>query len=618
MSQVIIRTDLLLKPQYNVYLFQPQYSATVQGKKQYWLPYSAGCIWSYANQFTEIKNKFQLIDLIFRRENIDQLMAKFALNPPKVCGFSVYAWNEKYCLYIAEQIKKLYPNCIIVFGGPQCNSKTSLNQFIDCVVLAEGEESFLKILRTIIEKQPLDKIYEKSRLADLEIPSPYLTGVFDNIIKQYPNYVWSTVIETNRGCPYSCTFCDWGSLTYSKVKKFNLGRVKEELEWVEQNPIVFITNADANFGMYKERDLEIAKMLKHANEHGMLESVALTYAKNSNNAVFEIAKEVRNISRGVTVSVQSLSDDTLTAIKRKNMKVNDIAKLMKMSEDSNVPAYTELILGLPLETAESWKKSITDLLEYGQHNQIDVYFCILLRNSELNSAESIDTYKIKTQTVFDYVSFNELEADEVYLPEEFDIVIETNTMSRADLIKSYMYAWMVIHFHASGYTQQYAKYCRNVLGVSYREFYDQLFRIINDDKTKFAHFQEIEKYVTEFLTTGEIKSSDIKGVFLTAFSLPIIHSQKETAFHLGQLCVDKFNTNNTDLTWLDIIQKSTIYDANNTTDLINSPYDLYSWKPINSVYRIDPPAIYKTKRQSIKASTMRNVSFFKNEITRVE
>ena len=30
----------------------------------------------------------------------------------------------------------------------------------------------------------------------------------------------NATLETNRGCPFACTFCDWGSLTYAKIRKF--------------------------------------------------------------------------------------------------------------------------------------------------------------------------------------------------------------------------------------------------------------------------------------------------------------------------------------------------------------------------------------------------------------
>ena len=67
-----------------------------------------------------------------------------------------------------------------------------------------------------------------TRIADLDtIPSPYLLGLLD----PFGAAQAGAVIETNRGCPYGCTFCDWGSATLSRIRKFSLDRVFAELEW---------------------------------------------------------------------------------------------------------------------------------------------------------------------------------------------------------------------------------------------------------------------------------------------------------------------------------------------------------------------------------------------------
>ena len=40
------------------------------------------------------------------------------------------------------------------------------------------------------------------------LPSPYLEGTFDRLMKENPNERWLASWETNRGCPFSCTYCD--------------------------------------------------------------------------------------------------------------------------------------------------------------------------------------------------------------------------------------------------------------------------------------------------------------------------------------------------------------------------------------------------------------------------
>jgi hypothetical protein len=96
------------------------------------------------------------------------------------------------------------------------------------------------------------------------VPSPYIAGIFDDLVKKYPDYYWNVTLETNRGCPYQCTFCDWGGLIASKMKKFDLHRIEDELKWIVQQKVGSIFIADSNLGIFFERDKKIARMIRQA------------------------------------------------------------------------------------------------------------------------------------------------------------------------------------------------------------------------------------------------------------------------------------------------------------------------------------------------------------------
>lgn len=87
-----------------------------------------------------------------------------------------------------------------------------------------------------------------------------------------------------------------------------------------------------------------------------------------------------NSARGFTLSVQSMSDEVLTNIKRKNMEVSNFQNIMQQCNVKNIQTYTELILGLPGETYNSWITGIDKLLTVGQHNNIEVWLCQMLVN----------------------------------------------------------------------------------------------------------------------------------------------------------------------------------------------------------------------------------------------
>ena len=224
----------------NIYFSQVNYS-TGSGKfKGYWFPYSVATIWAYVQQFEWVNDNFQLQELLFKRETPEELLDR--IEEPHIFCFSNYVWNYEYNKKVAEAVKKRYPNCLISFGGPQVTKKAKeqklfeKNPYIDSISLGEGERNFSLLLEDYL-KGEVKQIYSFDRLQELNFPSPYGLGLFDRMIKENPTYNWNAVLETNRGCPFKCTFCDWGNLTYSKIKKFNLERIFEDLEWMGKNKI---------------------------------------------------------------------------------------------------------------------------------------------------------------------------------------------------------------------------------------------------------------------------------------------------------------------------------------------------------------------------------------------
>lgn len=556
----------------NVYLFQPQNAIDSGDQKNYWLPYSAACLWSYARQYKDIRNHFELKNIFFKRELHDTVLKK--MEKPSLVGFSCYIWNENYCLNLAKKIKNKWPDCVVLFGGEQVSKKHyEKYDFVDAIVLNEGEQAFVDILHRLMNQDKIPFVSCFPRLKNLDIPSPYLDGTMDIVTKNNPTTVWATTVESNRGCPYSCTFCDWGGAIQSKVKKFSLEKIQAELEWVKNNRVAYLFFADANFGIFKERDIAIAEMIRKAADESVIEAVNLQYAKNNTESVFEIGKILGPFNRGITVSVQSMNPDTLKAIKRTNLEVNDIAKVMKLSEKYNVNTYTEMILGLPLETVESWKNGITELLELGQHQSIDFNLAEVLENSELNESIYKEKYKIKTKKLDQYYT---LKQDEY--PEPGCVISETSTMNSDDLAEAYMYAWIIVHCHINGYTQLYAKYARFLWGISYRKFYDEFLKELYENKKIKKHYKTLKQKFKKYLITGKLDESNEKGDSLHFSSHKFCYNERNYIFDIGKKVLENFELDTNDI---EILQKNYIYDLDNSSQypkIIECSLDTANWK----------------------------------------
>ena len=568
----------------NLYLFQVQDKITV-AENQYWLPYAAGCVWAYAQQFDDIRNHWQLREIFFQRSPIEETLDR--IENPQVCAFSVYTWNRSYTLAISAAIKQRWPECLLVFGGPEVSASWLRYDFADCLVLGEGETAFTEILRLVNQDKKPETIVKTERMLSLDhVPSPYVAGVFDQLMIDNPDIVWCAAIETNRGCPYSCTFCDWGGLTQSKIKKFQLERIIEEIKWLREQKIAVLYITDANFGIFKSRDVEIAKLLRTEliDKNPYLEYLSMNYEKNSNENVFKIASIFGPITKGVTFSMQSMNPETLKVIKRKNMNTNNIQQLMRLSAETGLPCYSELMLGLPEETLESWKHGICELLELGQHNRIEVYPVHILENTELNLVQR-SKYQMKTVSVEGALPFTNNEID---IKEYVDTVCSTNTMDTEKLIEAYMYSWMITNIHIAGYSKILAKYHRYVHDISYRKFYDGLFEKISNGGDTIVHekFEDVKAAITGIYTVGHTGREDLYlGNLMHGVGFDFYKNLDKV---LDFVLANAVLIENPDEGIIEIQKRVLLNDFYSLPEVVSTNVNIYNWNIEDCTYKIQP------------------------------
>ena len=513
---------------------QPNFQQGPKEFNAYYLPYSAGVILSYALASEKVKESWELDHLVWRREPIEELALK--LSTSHVVAFSTYVWNHRYNYKLAKLVKTFNPECTIVFGGPEPAIEDPAlfkkEPFMDLVIKMEGEITFRRILEehgsdyTHIEglliNSPTGLINtgDPKRINDLdEVPSPYLAGIFDRVMAENPGVIWNATLETNRGCPYQCTFCDWGSLTYNKVKKFELQRVYDELDWIGEH-CGFVTITDANFGMFVERDnMIVDKLIEVQKRWGKLESFSMTWAKNQKNEVVDIVKklitESPNFGQGLTVSVQSMDNDVLENIKRRNLDQHKIDEIFALCDKNNIPVYTELILGLPGETVESWKEAFWKIFRAGNHGGINILQCQLLENAEMNLLQK-KLYKLESVPVYDYMSGSYGDVD---LNESIDVVVSTKTIPRETMLDTLVWSSFIQTFHINGLSTYIARYLDKNQNIDYSKFYEDLYAWVQQDPWFRRQFAETRSYFENWMTKGRIDHPRIGNIEVFGWNL---------------------------------------------------------------------------------------------------
>ena len=468
---------------------------------------------TYVKTNEKIKNNFKFEKSFVFRTEVEEYIKECHDTDILLC--SCYVWNWEITKYLASEVKKINPNCTIIFGGAQIPDLAQdffkQHPYVDIIAHGEGEY----ILENILTAYLKDKDYSQvkgietkefrnqlqERINELDnLPSPYLTNTVWDLVEKVDGIRWIVGWETNRGCPYACTFCDWGSATFTKVRKWEESRLFKEIEWFAENKIPYIDCCDANFGIFQERDFRIAEKLKEvALKTNYPERVRPAWAKNSSEKIIPIAKQLQDggILGAVTLAVQSLDPDTLKIVKRANIKFDTFSELASTFRKNGIPTYTELIMGMPGETLQSFKDGL-DSIAMTKVDTVFIYNCTVLPNAPMNVPEYREKYKIKivrSPIMLVHSSIHNRGTHQEYE----EIVVETSTCSCEDLKETYLHSWCFLTLQSLGILKHIATYYNIVHNIRYTKFYEVFMEFCRTAKSIFS--DEVN-HVIEFRDGG--------------------------------------------------------------------------------------------------------------------
>ena len=463
---------------------------------QNYFPYSVGLLQSYTQLHAKTPERYTFLPPVYTRvpvkQAVDQLM------PADVIGFSTYVWNINISIEIAKHVKRQKPDTCVVFGGPQVPDDAEeflrANAFVDLVCHGEGEQVFLAVLESLPSMSWADipsisyldeagncvSHQRAARIKDLSlIPSPYLQGVFRPLMDANPSEQWLALWETNRGCPFSCTFCDWGSAVAAKVHRFDLDVLKREIAWFAEHKVEFIFCCDANFGILP-RDYEIVEYAAEIKrQYGYPQALSVQNTKNATERAYRVQKLLNDagLNKGVTISLQSVDNATLEAVKRSNISSQSFEELQRRFTRDRVETYTDLILALPGETYDSFADGISAVIENGQHNRIQFNNLSVLPNAEMANPEYREKYgmiSVESEIVNIHGSLNCSEDD---VSETQELIIATKSMPKEDWIRTRALSWMTALLHFDKILQIPLIVLHKVCSLSYRELIESFTRV---------------------------------------------------------------------------------------------------------------------------------------------
>ena len=472
---------------------------------------------------------------------------------PDIFAISLYLWNVQLALSVAQWVKHQWPRCLVISGGPHQHFKYDMEWFkkhpyLDASLPGDcyGELFIAEVL-----DHYQDGVVDWHQCTETRFPSPQRNCIqtsnktLGRAEKRQFDYQWTSfakqqrhiheymdfapdakfmaILETTRGCPYGCTYCDWGGGISTAVIKKNIEIVLQDIEFLCQLNLQFLYIADANFGIFGDRDVTIIEYLaaERANNRRLFSIGYGGFAKTPGRLdtlqqIIKIGIENKmNYGNLVKLSLQSLDTEVLTAINRQNIdlakQLNSYRTLSCWSDDS---ALIECILGLPMMTLDKFYRELDEIGRLGLKSVL-WYEWHILPETPAYSPEYLSRYGLKTVKRTRGWEYNQVDS-------EIDIVIASNTYSANDFIIMLLStsAWRV--FRQGGLFAKSIQWVMDNKKIGWGELIRSWSQHTLDHEKIFDEWQAIQA------DTSRPCLFDIQG-----------HKVFGGSYLLGQLCYEK-------------------------------------------------------------------------------
>jgi radical SAM superfamily enzyme YgiQ (UPF0313 family) len=337
--------------------------------------------------------------------SVETLAQELIAYDPDVVGFSAYLWSFPFFIEVARLVKADDPRRLIVFGGPSARpSMMSLapfraaRQWVDVLVINEGEHAFREIVelpdRSLAALGALPGIANPDGegwretaprpLGDLnDLPSPY---AMDLVPKGGLG-----VLQTYRGCPFTCSFCEWGTLESPKRVR-EVDELCREFEGMARHNVAGALEVDAGLNLNQNafRNLKAAADITgfFSTRNLICEVYPAAVKKEHIDFLASVHEPL------VGIGLQSFDNDVLAHVERSYDETRFETTLQQLREVANVAI--EIILGLPGDTPQNFRKSFERARSLP--TALRVYHCVVLPSALMVRAPA------NYQMVYDPVS----------------------------------------------------------------------------------------------------------------------------------------------------------------------------------------------------------------------
>lgn len=357
--------------------------------------------------------------------------------PADVYLFSSYVWNYDICDDFARLARSLNPNAVLLLGGPMIGSNDpellhQRYQLYDYILqpTQPGEIFLCEFLDVYLGNNRLpdydDLSWEmRSKKTCTQIMPEYSVYEENKVLleemKEYADakdFRFNISFETTRGCPFKCTFCEWGGGTGStKIIKKNLEVVEKDLGALKHLGLRVVELCDANFGAFRERDIKIYQMAWDLgvilNSISMVKLTDLERKKQlidkwidiaTSSDTFKHDREARTWDIIPAMAIQSTSVAAMKATNRVDLTSEEKIQLSRHINDRrqkiDLPVvFPDFILGMPGSTVDDFYQDFEIFWNQGAFSS-SRYIYMFLPDTENTEPAYLINHGIKLVKVY--------------------------------------------------------------------------------------------------------------------------------------------------------------------------------------------------------------------------
>ena len=317
---------------------------------------------------------------------VEQLARELVEFDPDVAGFSTYLWSFPFMVEVARLLKEDDRSRLIVFGGPSARPSMlsqppfrAARSWVDVLAINDGEQTFVDIVSTT-DRSPSALI----KIAGIALPSPDEGWVetrarpladLNELASPYEmDLVPSgglSVLQTYRGCPFTCSFCEWGTLE-SPRRVRDAESLRREFDGMArlQPQGALLVDAGLNLNPHAFRNLREA-----VERHDFFRDRQLICEVYPAKVRKEHIDFLGSVGQPlVGIGLQSFDNEVLAHVERSYDEARFEQTMHELKSVAGVAV--EIILGLPGDTPENFRKSFERARSLPV--ALRVYHCVVL------------------------------------------------------------------------------------------------------------------------------------------------------------------------------------------------------------------------------------------------